>query len=183
MKEIETICVYCGSNTGNKPYHVTIAHELGFKIASQDITLIYGAGGIGLMNELADAVLKANGNVVGVITKHLVNKEVQHKTLSETVLVNSMHQRKQIMYERSDAFVILPGGFGTLDEFFEILTWKQIGLHKKPIVILDSHYYWNPLKELLQHTIQEGFTPNTSRSLYHIAHSVDEVFEIIVPTS
>ena len=182
-KKIETLCVYCGSSTGTNPNHVTITHELGLKIASRNMTLIYGAGGIGLMTELADTVLGSNGKVIGVITKHLVNKEVQHKNLSETILVNSMHQRKQAMFERSDAFVILPGGLGTLDEFFETLTWKQIGLHNKPIVILDSLCYWAPLKELLQHTIKEGFTPITSKSLYYTVQSVDELFEVLEEAS
>ena len=183
MKKIQTLCVYCGSHSGNNPNHATIAQELGVQIARRDINLIYGAGGIGLMTEVANAVLEANGTVTGIITKHLVNKEVQHNNLSEIVLVDSMHQRKQAMYERSDAFVILPGGLGTLDEFFEILTWKQIGLHKKPIVILDSFCYWNPLTILLRHTIQEGFAPTTSKSLYSLARSVDELFEIIERTN
>lgn len=183
MKKIETICVYCGSHSGNNPKHAAIAQNLGVAIASRNMTLVYGAGGIGLMTQLADAVLEANGRVVGIITKHLVNKEVQHKNLSDIILVDNMHQRKQAMYEQSDAFVILPGGFGTLDEFFEILTWKQIGLHEKPIIILNSLCYWDPLTKLLQHAVQEGFAPKASKQPYSIAQNINDLFEIIEITS
>ena len=179
MNRIEALCVYCGSNKGTDPRHAVLARALGAEIAARGITLVYGAGGIGLMTEIADAVLAAQGRVVGVIPSHLARAEVQHGGLSETILVDSMHQRKEIMFERADAFAILPGGLGTLDEFFEILTWRQIGLHDKPVVILDSAGYWAPLRALLDAVVAEGFAPPATHALYHVAESVAEMFEVL----
>ncbi len=179
MKKIKALCVYCGSNKGKDPRHAVLARALGGEIAARGISLVYGAGGIGLMTEVADAVLAANGHVVGVIPNHLARDEVQHGGLSETILVDSMHQRKEIMFKRADAFAVLPGGLGTLDEFFEILTWRQIGLHGKPVVILESGGYWAPLRALLDAVVAEGFAPPTAHGLYHVAESVTELFDIL----
>ena len=179
MKRIEALCVYCGSNKGKDPRHAALARTLGGEIAARGITLVYGAGGIGLMTEVADAVLAAGGRVVGVIPSHLAHAEVQHGGLSETILVDSMHQRKEIMFKRADAFAVLPGGLGTLDEFFEILTWRQIGLHDKPVVILDSDGYWAPLRVLLDAVVTEGFAPPKTHGLYHVAESVAELFDVL----
>ncbi len=177
MKSIEALCVYCGSAKGKNPRHAALARALGGEIAARGITLVYGAGGIGLMTEVADAVLAGGGHVVGVIPKHLARAEVQHGDLSETITVDSMHERKEIMFRRADAFAVLPGGFGTLDEFFEILTWRQIGLHSKPVAILDSDGYWAPLRTLLDVVVAEGFAPPEAHGLYHTAESVAELFE------
>ena len=179
MEEIKALCVYCGSNKGTDPRYANLARSLGGEIAARGITLIYGAGGIGLMTEVADAVLAAGGQVVGVIPDHLARAEVHHDGLSETIVVDSMHQRKQIMFERADGFVVLPGGLGTLDEFFEILTWRQIGLHDKPVVIVDCEGYWMPLKVLLDQVVDQGFAPNSSHELYHFADSVAQTFNIL----
>ncbi len=179
MKRFEALCVYCGSNKGTDPRHAALARALGAEIAARGITLVYGAGGIGLMAEVADAVLAAKGRVVGVIPSHLARAEVQHGGLSETILVDSMHQRKEIMFKRADAFAVLPGGLGTLDEFFEILTWRQIGLHDKPVVILDSAGYWAPLRALLDAVVAEGFAPPAARALYHVAESVTQMFQVL----
>ncbi len=179
MKRIEALCVYCGSNKGKDARHAALARALGAEIAARGITLVYGAGGIGLMTEVADAVLAAKGRVVGVIPNHLARVEVQHGGLSETVLVDSMHQRKEIMFRRADAFAVLPGGLGTLDEFFEILTWRQIGLHDKPVVILESAGYWAPLRALLDAVVAEGFAPPSAHALYQVADSVARMFEIL----
>ena len=179
MKRIEALCVYCGSNKGNDPRHAALARALGAEIAARGITLVYGGGGIGLMAEVADAVLAARGRVVGVIPSHLARIEVQHGGLSETILVDSMHQRKEIMFKRADAFAVLPGGLGTLDEFFEILTWRQIGLHDRPVIILDSAGYWAPLRALLDAVVTEGFAPPAAHALYHVAESVAEMFEVL----
>lgn len=179
MEEIKALCVYCGSNKGTDPRYAGLARSLGSEIAARDITLIYGAGGIGLMTEVADAVLAADGQVVGVIPDHLARAEVQHGGLSETVVVDSMHVRKQIMFERADGFVVLPGGLGTLDEFFEILTWRQIGLHDKPVVILDCAGYWAPLKALLDQVVDQGFASSSSHALYNFADSVPQLFDIL----
>ncbi len=182
MNRIEALCVYCGSSKGNDARHAELARALGGEIAARGITLVYGAGGIGLMTEVADAVLAAKGQVVGVIPDHLARTEVQHGGLSETILVHSMHQRKEIMFKRADAFAVLPGGLGTLDEFFEILTWRQIGLHDKPVVILDSGGYWAPLHALLDAVVTEGFAPPGAHALYHVAESVSELFEVLDAT-
>ncbi|MDA0229720.1 MAG: TIGR00730 family Rossman fold protein [Proteobacteria bacterium] len=179
MKRIETLCVYCGSSKGKDPRHAALARGLGGEIAARGISLVYGAGGIGLMTEVADAVLAANGHVVGVIPHHLAREELQHSGLSETIVVDSMHQRKEIMFKRADAFVVLPGGLGTLDEFFEILTWRQIGLHDKPVVILESGGYWAPLRALLDAVVAEGFAPPSAHGLYHVADSVAELFKFL----
>ena len=179
MKEIKALCVYCGSHKGTDTRYIDLARALGTELAARKITLIYGAGGIGLMTEVADAVLAAEGQVVGVIPDHLARAEVRHDGLTETVIVDSMHQRKQIMFDRADGFVVLPGGLGTLDEFFEILTWRQIGLHDKPVVILDCAGYWQPLKALLDQVVSQGFAPHSSHELYHFADSVLELFDIL----
>ena len=179
MKQIEALCVYCGSSKGKDPRHAIFARALGGEIAARGLSLIYGAGGIGLMTEVADAVLAANGHVVGVIPNHLARDEVQHGGLSETILVDTMHQRKEIMFNRADAFAVLPGGLGTLDELFEILTWRQIGLHGKLVVILDSGGYWAHLRALLDAVVAEGFAPPSAHGLYQVAESVAELFDIL----
>jgi len=179
MKEYKALCVYCGSAKGNNSRHATLARALGSEIAARNITLIYGAGGIGLMTEVADAVLAGGGHVVGVIPRHLAHAELLHSGLSETITVDSMHERKEIMFRRADAFAVLPGGFGTLDEFFEILTWRQIGLHEKPLVILNSDGYWRPLRALLDKVMSEGFASPTAHGLYQVAESVAEMFALM----
>ncbi len=179
MKKLEALCVYCGSAKGKDPRHAALARALGNEIAARDITLVYGGGGIGLMTEVADAALAGGGHVVGVIPKHLARAEVQHGGLSETITVDSMHARKELMFLRADAFAVLPGGFGTLDEFFEILTWGQIGLHDKPIVILDSDNYWAPLHALLDGVVDEGFASPTAHGLYQVAESISALFALL----
>ncbi len=179
MKQINALCVYCGSNKGTDSRYTDLARALGTELAARDIALVYGAGGIGLMTEVADAVLAGKGEVVGVIPDHLARAEVQHGGLSETIIVDSMHQRKQIMFERADGFVVLPGGLGTLDEFFEILTWRQIGLHDKPVVILDCAGYWSALKALLDQVVEQGFASPSSHNLYQFADSVAQLFDIL----
>ena len=138
MADIASLCVYCGSRFGERPDYRETAVHLGQEIARQGIRLIYGGGHVGLMGAVADAVLEAGGHVVGVIPKHLQDWEVGHKGLTEMHVVDSMHSRKQLMFELSDGFVALPGGIGTLDETFEIMTWRQLRLHDKPLVILDQ---------------------------------------------
>ena len=132
MAAVASLCVFCGAQSGENPAHAEAARSLGSGLARRGITLIYGAGGIGLMSVLADAVLAGGGTVVGVIPEHLERLEVAHPELTETVVTRDMHSRKRAMFDRADGFVVLPGGFGSLDEFFEVLTWKQLGLHDKP---------------------------------------------------
>ena len=180
MKKLKALCVYCGSAKGKDPRHAVLARALGNEIAARGISLIYGACGIGLMTEVAASALASRGHVVGDTPKHLARAEVQHSGLSEKITVDSMHERKEIMFRRADAFAILPGGFGTLDEFFEVLTWKQIGLHEKPIVILDSNGYWGPLRALLDGMVDEGFASPTAHDLYQVAENILELFALLV---
>ena len=179
MAAIASLCVFCGSQPGRNPAHAEAARSLGTALAERGITLVYGAGGIGLMNVLADAVLAGGGKVIGVIPEHLARLEIAHPALTETVVTDGMFSRKQVMIDRADGFVVLPGGFGTLDEFFEVLTWKQLGLLDKPIVVLDSEDYWTPLLGLLDHVSAEGFAAPANLDLATVVQSVDELFRTL----
>lgn len=179
MRTIRSICVYCGSRTGENPVYRREATALGAGLAARGISLVYGAGGVGLMNVVADAVLDGGGVAIGVIPRHLAALELKHDGLTETVLVDTMHERKQHMFERSDAFAVLPGGFGTLDEFFEMVTWKMLGLHQKPIFLVDSGGYWGPLVGLIDHVIGEGFADPMTRGLITVVEGADGLFAAI----
>jgi len=152
-----SICVFCGARFGANPDARQLATELGELLAREGMTLVYGGGGVGLMGILANATLRAGGKAVGVIPRFLLKREAGHPALTETVVVETMHERKRVMYERSDAIVVLPGGLGTLEEFFEVLSWRTLGLHTKPIVILDLGGYWRPLADLLRSCVEGGF--------------------------
>ena len=148
-KSIKSLCVYCGSSLGNRPEILESARVLGMELARRDITLIYGGGKVGIMGVIADAVLSSGGQVLGVITQFLDSKEVGHNDLTELHIVDSMHERKALMAELADGFIALPGGFGTLDELFEILTWRQLELHRKPCGLLNSEGYFDQLLAFL----------------------------------
>ena len=152
-----SLCVYCGSRFGTDPAYREMATGLGELIARKGITLVYGGGGVGLMGLTANAALKSGGKVVGIIPTFLLKREAGHPDLTETVVVETMHERKLEMFDRSDAFIILPGGIGTLEEFFEVLSWRTLGLHTKPIVIIDQGGYWQPLEALLKSIVDGGF--------------------------
>ena len=160
---LNSICVYCGSASGFKPAYVDAAREMGQLLASTGRTLVYGGGGIGLMGAAARAAMAAGGRVIGVIPTHLNTRE---RALDEVDLrvVQSMHERKQLMADLSDAFVALPGGLGTFDELFEILTWNQIGLHNKPVGVLNVAGYFDALLAMIDHAVREGFAPSVARS-------------------
>jgi uncharacterized protein (TIGR00730 family) len=158
MSRAIRVCVYCGSAAGLDPRYQDAARELGGAMAKAGIELIFGGGRIGLMGVLADAVLAGGGRVVGIIPQRLRDAELAHPGAGELVIVGSMHERKRIMAERADAFAILPGGIGTLDETFETLTWRQLGLHDKPIFLVDVAGYWRPLRDLLDHLVAQDFT-------------------------
>ncbi len=179
MAVLASLCVFCGSQRGANPAHAEAARSLGAGLARRGIALVYGAGGIGLMAVLADAVLAGGGRVVGVIPTHLARLEVAHPGLTETIVTDGMHRRKQAMFDRADGFVVLPGGYGTLDEFFEVLTWKQLGLHDKPLLVLDSEGYWAALGSLLDNVIAEGFAAPANLDLATVVHSVDELFQTL----
>ena len=165
MRTLNTICVFCGSNHGLNPSYRSAAVELGELLSVEGITLVYGGGCVGLMGTLADAALGADGKVIGVIPRALVEKEVSHGGLSELHVVDSMHERKALMASLSDAFIALPGGFGTAEELCEILTWRQLGIHLKPIGLLNVDGFFDSLLEWLDHATREGFVHPQHRRL------------------
>jgi uncharacterized protein (TIGR00730 family) len=154
---MNSIAVYCGSSPGAKPQYTAAARELGKFLAEQDIALIYGGGDVGLMGEIANAVLEHKGTVVGVITKHLADKEVAHHGVSTLHIVDSMHERKALMAELADAFIAMPGGIGTLEELTEVMVWTQLGLHPKPSGILNIEGYYDPLLTLFETMVDQSF--------------------------
>lgn len=176
MTELRSLCVYCGSSANVDQRYKDSATALGTELAKRGITLVYGGGRVGLMGLCADAVLAGGGRVVGIIPEFLERYEIGHQHVSELIIVDSMHVRKKRMEEMSDGFIVLPGGFGTLDEFFEILTWKQLGLHEKPVVIADIGGYWAPLQAMLDHIIETGFARPGMRGLWSTATDLDGVF-------
>ena len=155
------ICVYCGSRSGHNPAFTAAAQATGAMIAAQGWRLVYGAGDVGLMGEVAAAAQAQGASTLGVIPTHLMTREKGRAGLSQMILTENMHERKKVMFMNSDAVVVLPGGAGSLDEFFEVLTWRQIGLHEKPIFLLNVAGYWNPLLALIDHVIAEGFADVT----------------------
>ncbi|HEY1464504.1 MAG TPA: TIGR00730 family Rossman fold protein, partial [Terriglobales bacterium] len=157
MSEFKRVGVFCGSSSGIRPQYSQTADAVGRILAEQRLTLVYGGGKVGLMGTLANAALAAGGEVIGVIPHALMLKEVGHTGLTKLRIANTMHERKALMAELSDAFIALPGGYGTLDEFCEILTWAQLGLHNKPCGILNVNGYYDPLLELFQKSVAEGF--------------------------
>ena len=165
---MRAVCVYCGSNAGSQPVYAERAAQLGTRLAHEGIALVYGGGNVGLMGVLADAALAAGGEVVGVIPKQLVQWEVAHRGLTRLEVVANMHERKALMFDLSDAFIALPGGFGTLDEMFEMLTWRQLGLGDKPCAFLDADGFYAPLVAMLDRMVAERFLHVEQRNdLWH----------------
>jgi uncharacterized protein (TIGR00730 family) len=154
---LHRICVFAGSNTGHQPSYAAAAELLGRTLAEQHIGVVYGGGGVGLMGKLADAALAIGGEVIGVIPQALHQREVGHRGLTQLHVVESMHQRKAMMAAYADAFIVLPGGLGTLEETFEVWTWGQIGFHRKPIGLLDVDGFWQPMIAMLDRMVDQGF--------------------------
>jgi uncharacterized protein (TIGR00730 family) len=179
MSDIKSIAVYCGSKLGAKRVYAEAARELGAQMAARGIRLVFGGGHIGLMGEVANQVLAAGGQVTGIIPHFLNDLEVSHKNVTELITVESMHERKHLMFTKSDAFVILPGGLGTLDECMEIITWKQLQIHTRPIVILDVDGYWRSLKKLFQDLVAGDFAYPKALELFSVVDNVDGVFDAI----
>jgi uncharacterized protein (TIGR00730 family) len=182
MQQVTRLCVYCGSAVGLDSRYEAAARELGQALAASGIELVFGGGRVGLMGVLADAVLIAGGRVVGIIPKRLRNAELAHRGVSELVITGSMHDRKRLMAERADAFAVLPGGIGTLDETFEIVTWRQLGLHDKPIFLIDVAGYWQPLRDLFDHLAAHGFTAPLVPRLLEIVPGVAELMNRLAHT-
>ncbi len=170
---MKSISVFCGSSEGNDPQIVAQAYRLGVEFAKREISLVYGAAKIGIMGQVAKGVLDNDGKAIGIIPDFLKLKEVYHKNLTELIITESMHERKVVMYEKSDGFMILPGGFGTMDEFFEITTWGQLGLHNKPIGILNTNGFYNDLLELGMTMVKKGFLKQENLDAVLVDDSID----------
>lgn len=175
MPEIKSVCVYCGSSARVDQKYKDAAIELGKLIAAQGWNVVYGGGRVGLMGLVADSALSSGARVVGIIPQHIQAREIEHKDLTELHIVDSMHMRKQMMVDRADAFVILAGGLGTLDEFFELLTWKQLGLHDKPVVMVNIAGYWTKMIEAIQHIAGEKFMRPEDLDMFQVVETVAEV--------
>ena len=174
---MRSCCVYCGSSKGGHPGYAQAAEDLGRELARRSVRLVYGGARAGLMGILADACLSAGGEVVGVIPRFLFEKEIAHRGLTDLRVVSSMHERKALMADLSDAFLALPGGLGTFEELFEALTWTQIGLHVKPCGLLSVRGYYDPLLEMVNRAVQEGFMRASNRDLILAASEIPEILE------
>ena len=174
---MKNLCVFCGSQFGNRPEYEVAARLLGLELAGRGIRLIYGGGRVGLMGVVADAVMAAGGEVVGVIPEFLMQKEIGHVGLTELHVVDSMHSRKAKMAELADGFVALPGGFGTFEDFFEVLTWAQLGMHNKPVGLLDVADFYLPMVAFLRHSAAQGFIRNDHLSLIVHAREPEDLIQ------
>ncbi len=177
--QLRSICVFCGSSNGRRPAYLDAARQLGNAVAQRGSTLVYGGSAVGLMRAVADAALARGGDVIGVIPSALEQREIAHTGLSRLEVVPSMHARKARMAELADAFVALPGGFGTLEEFAEILTWAQLGLHQKPFGLLDVEGYYRPLTAFFDHAVEEGFVARPQRDRVVVAAEPLEMLRLL----
>jgi uncharacterized protein (TIGR00730 family) len=174
---MKRICVFCGSSAGSQPEYREGAEQLGAELTRREIGLVYGGGNVGLMGAIADSVLKSGGEAIGVIPEHLMKREIGHNRLTKLHIVRSMHERKALMADLSDAFIALPGGFGTLEEFFEVLTWSQLGLHAKPCGIVNVLGYYTPLLRMLDHAVDERFLKPQNRALVIARETPSELLQ------
>lgn len=181
--KIKSIAVFCGSGTGNDPVYMETARLFGQRLAMEGITLVYGGAKVGCMGAVADACLHAGGNVIGVIPEKLKQVEIAHTGLTELHVVQTMHERKAKMAELSDAFVALPGGAGTLEEWFEVFTWAQIGYHQKPCSLLNVNSFYDPLIAMLEHTITQGFMKEAYKELMIHETSIDGLMQSLLQYS
>ena len=175
VAEVKSVCVYCGSRFGARPAYRAAAEALGTALAEAGMRLVYGAGDVGLMGAVARAAMDAGGQTLGVIPEHLFLREVAKRDLTQFVVTETMHERKKVMFMNADAVVVMPGGAGSLDEFFEVLTWAQLGLHEKPVLILNTDGYWDPLLALVDHVIAEGFAAASLKGFVEVVATPEEV--------
>jgi uncharacterized protein (TIGR00730 family) len=174
-----SLCVFCGARSGTKPAYMAAATQLGATIARQNWRLVYGAGDVGIMGAVAEAAHRAGAETLGVIPTHLLDREAPRGLFGDRIITETMHERKKVMFMNSDAVAVLPGGAGSLDEFFEVLTWAQLGLHAKPIFLVDIEGYWQPLSALLAHIVDEGFADESVLSLLQIVPDVEGLVEVL----
>ena len=175
MPELESICVFCGSNAGANPAYLEAADVVGRSLAQRSVRVVYGGATVGMMGALADAVRGEGGDVVGIIPQAIFDREIGHTGLDDLRVVGSMHERKALMAELSDAFIALPGGIGTLEELFEVYTWAQLGIHTKPLGLLDVVGYFQPLVAFLDHAVQERFLRSEMRTLLAVSDDLDDL--------
>jgi uncharacterized protein (TIGR00730 family) len=176
---VKTICVFCGSREGTNPLFMETAKTVGEAIAKAGIRLVFGAGGSGLMGAVARSALNAEGEVTGVVPQFLKQREVPVEKIDDLIIVDSMHTRKGLMYDKSDVFVILPGGLGTLDELVEVVTWFQLGLHRKPVFLVDVAGFWQPWIKVVQHMVDTGFVDQDVLEYFQMVSSVEELFKTL----
>jgi uncharacterized protein (TIGR00730 family) len=183
MKKISTVCVYLGSSGQCDEIYKKTADDFGRMLTKSNMALVYGGGRVGLMGIVAESVMASGGRAIGIIPEHISKREIQHEGLSELHVVDSMHTRKQMMVDKSDAFVILPGGIGTLDELCEVMTWKQLGMHDKPIIIANVNGYWTPFVNMIENVIAGKFMRDTDRKLITVVDTIDEVIPALERSS
>lgn len=176
---MRAVAVFCGSRNGSDPAFARAADALGRGLAARGIRLVYGGGGIGIMGIVARATLGNGGEVTGVIPRFLMEIELSHPDLSELVVVDDMHTRKRVMFERADAFVVLPGGLGTLDEAMEIITWRQLARHDKPVIALNVSGYWEALRAVVDNVVRHGFADPDASGLFSVVETVEDLFSAI----
>ena len=176
---IKNICVFAGSSFGNREIYTQSAQLLAKQIVINGYNIVFGGGSNGLMGVLADSVIEHDGYIIGIITEQLNDIEVGHPGLNEMVIVDTMHERKKLMSEKSDAIICLPGGVGTWEEFFESLTWNQLGLQSKPIILLNIENYYSTLKDFVEHAVHEGFLPRSTSNELIFANSIDEAMDLV----
>lgn len=177
MKDIHHVCVFCGSRKGNNPKHTTFACTLGTKLAENDIGLVFGGGSVGLMNEVANAVIEQGGHTHGVIPGHLHRRERTHRGVTRMDVTDTMHERKAKMSSLCDAYITLPGGFGTFEELLEVITWSQLGLHNKPVIIANVDGYFDGLIKFFDHAVETDFITPSNRTLIKTAETVAQCIE------
>ncbi|TNE40334.1 MAG: TIGR00730 family Rossman fold protein [Alphaproteobacteria bacterium] len=179
MSKLKSLCIYCGSRVGSMPAFETATLALADTLAARGIRLVYGGGGIGLMGIAAKRVMAQGGEVVGIIPEFLQKLEVKYEGVTQLILTDSMHERKQLMFDMSDAFLVLPGGIGTLDETVEMMTWRQLQRHSKPIALVNLDGYWDPFVELIDHVIDNGFAEANIRDNLIVASSIEDALSQI----
>jgi len=179
FRDMNSICVFCGAQNAVPQAHLDMAHNLGLDMAKAGKQLVYGGGDCGLMGAVANGTLEGGGKAIGVFPRSLGRIEVEHRGLTKMYMVDTMHERKQIMYDNADVFVILPGGFGTLDEMFEVITWRQIKIHQKSVIIFNHNGYWDHLITLMDNIIETGFAKPLNRTFYTVVNTKEELYALL----
>lgn len=177
LKHVKSVCVYCGANSGNNPAFVEAAEELGKLLAENNIQVVYGGASIGIMGALAESVLRHDGYITGIIPHGLFQREVAHNGISKLLVVDSMHDRKSLIANLSDAIITLPGGYGTFEELFEMITWNQIGIHQKPIFILNTVGFYDPFQSFIKNVIDSGFIRDKVKQPYKVVNTPRDIID------